>query len=76
MRTVTFTSVWRDSMLMEFGKYRGCQIEDVPLSYLKWWKALLIESLRSCGAEICRRTDMGLTEDVQAQPFGATSVSS
>jgi hypothetical protein len=65
--SVTFSSVWSNRMLMEFGKYKGHQIEDVPLSYLKWWKASLIESLRSCGAEISRRGDMGLTEDLETR---------
>ena len=54
-------------MLTGFGKYKGLQIQDAPLSYLSWWKTALIEDLRACGEEISRRREIGLTEDVETK---------
>ena len=56
-----------EDMLMQFGKYKGQDIRDVPLTYLQWWKGQLIESLRVFGEEIRRREQMGLTPDIELQ---------
>ncbi len=53
--------------VMTFGKYKGRDIKDVPLSYLRWWKSCLVESLRVSTSEIHRREEMGLTEDEELQ---------
>ncbi len=53
--------------VMSFGKYKGRKIRDVPLSYLRWWKSVLIEGLRLCGGEIQRRDGMGLSEEIELQ---------
>lgn len=44
--------------VMSFGKYKGRNVRDVPLSYLRWWKSALIDDLRVCGVEIQRREGM------------------
>jgi hypothetical protein len=41
-------------MLMEFGKYRGCQIEDVPLSYL----ARVLEGIADREPSVLRSRDL------------------
>jgi len=56
-----------ESVVMSFGKYKGQKIRDVPLTYLRWWKASLIDGLRLCSAEILRREEMGLTEEEELQ---------
>jgi hypothetical protein len=53
--------------VMSFGKYKGQNIRNVPLSYLRWWKSVLIDALRVCGAEIQRREAVGLTEEIELQ---------
>jgi hypothetical protein len=53
--------------VMSFGKYKGRNIRDVPLSYLRWWKSVLIDALRVCGGEIQRREAVGLTEEIELQ---------
>jgi hypothetical protein len=54
-------------MRLQFGKYKGRLLGEVPLGYLKWWKVQLIENLRDCGGEIERREALGLTEDVETK---------
>jgi Putative quorum-sensing-regulated virulence factor len=53
--------------VMSFGKYKRRDIRDVPLSYLRWRKSVLIDTLRVCGAEVRRREELGLTEDEELQ---------
>jgi hypothetical protein len=57
----------QEAPVMAFGKYKGEDVRDVPLSYLRWWKSALIESLRICGNEIRRREEMGVTEAEELQ---------
>ena len=52
-------------MTLKFGKYKGWPIEQVPRSYLDWWKDKLSEDLRACGGETRRRESFGLTQDLE-----------
>lgn len=42
-------------MTFEFGKYRGYDIQEVPLDYLEWLLKINKEMIERCEAEIRRR---------------------
>lgn len=42
-------------MILQYGKYRGCDIRDVPLEYLEWLSESNKETQKSLAAELRRR---------------------
>jgi hypothetical protein len=54
-------------VVIEFGKYKGRDIQDIPLTYLQWLKSTMIVDLREYSDEIRRREEMGLTPEVESR---------